>query len=227
MKDTPCIYLLEPTDPAIEKNSDLFLHLHREDAPTLDIDVPVSDVEAGNVAGIQHLLMAMQHYPQLIGKMLFSFNFRFTEVLNSQLYIPEMHWKTDPMYYKWFQKLIAIPFILFFIADEDARFYALAADILEEGEVDVVTDSRDGRVCITCTIEQTRLIEERLFNACCSLVLYCSGSGFNPKIYIEGVMALLNASFTYNDVEETSSELAREAELRFLKTEVMLHDVAL
>lgn len=207
MKNAPCIYLLEPGNPLIDQYSHVLAQLYNDETPTLNLNVPAGEVEAGNVAEIQQLLMAMQHHPQLIGKMLFSINFNFAEITGSELFVPEQHWKTNPVYYRWFQELIEVPFILFFIADEDARFYALAADILEDGEVDAITDQSDGRTCITFSIEQTKIIEERLFNACCSLLLYCSGSGFNPKIYIEGVMALMNASFKYDDIADTCTEL--------------------
>ena len=207
MRDSSTFYLLEPHNPVLDQYRDLFTQLRNQDTHTLDLVLPFCDVQAGKVGTVQQLLMALQHHPHLIGKMLFSVNLNFTETENSNEYIPETQWKTQPAYYTWFQKLVEVPFILFFIADEDARFYALAADILLQEEVDAVTDKSDGRTCVTFTREQTAKLEERLFEACCSLLLYCSGSGFNPRIYIEGVMALLNASFKYDDVENGYNKL--------------------
>jgi hypothetical protein len=202
MKSLQPIYMIQRGDARLNEYRPVFDQLDDNEIHTLNIEVSPIDVEECATGGVQEMLMCLQHYPHLVSKMLFSVNFKFREGDNDENVIADEVWKNDPKYYKWFQEMMGTPFVLFFIADEDARFYALAADILEAGDVELEFDQEDGRTCVTFTREQTTKLEARLLKASCALLMFCHGSGFNPKIYIEGVMALMNASFKYDDVME-------------------------
>jgi hypothetical protein len=56
-------------------------------------------IHNGEVAGLQQIILALQHQPQLNEKILFSLEIKVTEVADTEEY-----WKTDPAFLRWFNK---------------------------------------------------------------------------------------------------------------------------
>ncbi len=207
-KETP-FYVVPASEPFLRDYDELFLRFAAEDMHTLVLNVHKEMVSDGEVAGLQQIIMALQHQPHLIEKMLFCLDIRFTEIEDSELYLPPTYWKGDVAYYRWFRDLAASPVMLFFINDEDARFYALAGDLLADNELELKPDTK-GKKMVGISGEQLEEVMNRLFTSCWWLLAFCHGSGFDPKPYIESVLADLDLPLTYEEVYEIYKEDAKK-----------------
>ncbi len=195
------VYLVPASEPFIREFDETFSRFAKKDMHTLVVTVDTESVYRGDVAMLQQLLMALQHQPHLIEKLLFCLDIKFTPIENSGIHIPESYWKSDATYYRWFHKLSASPLILFFLNDEDARFYLLAGDMLADNLLPLVADEKGkGKACL----EGDELMEvlHRLFAACWMMLIYCHGSGFNPEPYIQSLLADLGLPLTFEQVYE-------------------------
>jgi hypothetical protein len=200
MKNTIApFYFLTPGDPSISNFRNVFASFNNPATHTLALDADIRMVEAKDVAMVQQIILALQHYPHLIHKFLFCLKFTFTNLEEDNYRIPETIWKKDPIYYEWFQKMAEIPFMLYFIHDEDARLYSLMGDIIATGKVKA-EETKSGKPAFTFTPDQLDLLHNRLFHACLSLLVFCHGSGFDPGIYVRGIIASFDEPFTYEDV---------------------------
>jgi hypothetical protein len=63
-----------------------------------------------------------------------------------------------------------------------------------------VVDPRDGKTGFSFTEAQGQLIVQRVFGSCMNMLQFCHYSGFDPRVYIEGVMALYGVQFTYDEL---------------------------
>ncbi len=198
-RETP-LYIAPPNDSLIKKYDDLFTSFELEKKDTLILEIPEDVVEKGGVSAITDLLKALQHKPHIIERMLFSFKMNFVEK-GTGLPFPESYWKSKGEYYRWFQKLAQAPLAMFFLEDDDCRFFTLAGDLLADGKLEV-KDNGDTKPFVLFKDETLQLVMERLFDACWWMLIFCYGSGFDPKIYIEAMLADLDFPLTYEEVHE-------------------------
>lgn len=197
---TSPLYFLAPGNPVIDNYRTTFLQFDELESQTLSLNIHHSMIKQQDTSIVQQLVMSLQHYPELIHKLLFSLEFTFTEKEGSDLHLARRIWKLDSDYYQWFYNLQSHPFMLFFIHNEDERYYALMGDIIAAGEISVNQKPVKQSPVLTLNPEQEKLLQERLFHACLSLLVFCHGSGFNPVIYVQGLIASFDATFTYEDV---------------------------
>lgn len=195
-------YLVPANEPFLRSFDALFTRLAEPEMHTLIMEVHTKLVDAGDVAGLQQVIMALQHQPHLIEKMIFALDLQFTEVEGSQLFIPAEAWKGDATYMHWFRKLADSPVMLFFLHDEDARFYTLAGDILAENQLEVKEGDLKGTQMVALEGEHLNQVIQRLFNSCWWMLIYCHGSGFDPEPYIQGLLADFGLPLTYEEVYE-------------------------
>ena len=199
------VYLIPENSPQISHYKELFRYLEQQETPTLSLTVQQDMVFEGEVMMLQDIISTMQHYPQLIEKMILGIELKFTEIEDSEIYFPELYWKRQVEYYRWFNKMFNMPLVLFYLHDEDARFYCLAGDMLAEQSVTTtgVQDS-GGRSEIGFTRDQALILVQRLHNACWLMMVYCHASGFDPKSYIEAMIATFSFDFdiSYESVYE-------------------------
>ena len=201
IQTTP-FYLVPATEPFLKNYDELFVRFAANDMHTLILEVPTSMVEGGEIASVQQLIMALQHKPYLIEKMIFAIDLRFTEIEGSELYIPTEVWKTDPAYLHWFSAFAACPMLLFFLNDEDARFYTLAGHFLAQNKLEVKEDSMKGKPMVALEGEHLNEVMQRLFNSCWWMLIFCHATGFNPEAYIQSLLADLGLPLTYEEVNE-------------------------
>lgn len=195
------IFFLPPGDAIIAAYKNVIGYMNKPEIHTLNLPIPPDVPEQQDVSMMAELLLALQHYPSTIEKMILSLQFKFQMFENSELYFPEDDWKTAPVYYRWFNKMFKqFTPTIFFINDEDARFYCLAGDMLAAGKVKLTGETDGKRSAMEFTAKQTEILAARLFNACHLMMIYCHGSGFNPASYIEGMIALFNLPVEYSDV---------------------------
>jgi hypothetical protein len=197
---TEPLYFLESDDPVIERYRNVFESYKTPEHHTLALQLNRQIVKKQDIEMVQKVVMALQHYPDLISKFLFCLKFSFTESEDSSRYIHETNWKKDPIYYQWFHKLTDMPFMLFFLHDEEVRLYALMGDIMAEENITPGEKHKNGNFTSLFSTSQWEVMQERLFCASLSLLVYCQNSGFNPEIYVQGILASFDAVFTYEDV---------------------------
>jgi hypothetical protein len=217
MKQHNDLYMLPIGDPHIEANREVFEMMALPENNTLRMQVSVEDVETGHVGSIQVLLMSLQHYPHLIEKMLFSLEFDCIEDEKTEMVLPPDVWKMEPVFYTWFHRLMNTPFAIFFIADEDARFYALYGDMLASGEIVVEVDEPSGKTYIVPNEAQAKIIGERVVGACLNMLHFCHYSGFDPRIYIEAMMASNDLEFSYEALLEDYEHFVNNAHFRIVE----------
>jgi hypothetical protein len=199
MKDPAYIYLVPPADPLVKAYESVWETMKDPANHTLNMQVMLSDVTEGNIGGVQEFLITLQHHPDLIEKMLFSFNFSFVDD-DTDVEIDEAVWKNDPIFFEWIQKLMIMPFAHYFIADEKARTYSFIHDLMDadDAEINSETDTKDEG--INFSSETGNIIVRRIYESAVSLLMFCHNCDFDPKIYIEGVMALYDVPFSYEEV---------------------------
>lgn len=188
--NTP-LYFIPATDPAIAYWKPLFEQFARADTHTLSFSINPETVDTLDVARIQQLTFALQHYPAILEKFVFAIEFQFREIADSQLYYQEPHWKSEPKYYQWFFTMASQPHLLFFIQDHDARFYFLIGDWLSSGKV-TGKDTGGKLQPVSLNAEQVQQMAQRVFNCCRMFNLYCHGTGVDAQPYIESLIAEYN-----------------------------------
>ncbi len=199
LRETP-LYITPANDSLIKQYDHLFTSFELENKDTLILKMSEELVEKGSVSAILDLLKALQHKPHMIEKMLFSFKINFVEK-GTGMAFPESYWKSDRQYYKWFHKLSQAPLAIFFLEDEDCRFYTLAGDLLADDKLEV-KDGGETKQLVAFSGESLQTVMQRLFDACWWMLIFCHGSGFNPKIYIEAMLADIDLPLTYDEVHE-------------------------
>jgi hypothetical protein len=169
---------------------------------TVEPDV-IKDMQVGMM---HEIMIALQHYPGLIEQLVFGIDFHFMMMEGLEIKLGEMEWKTKPAYYRWFCRLAESPVAIFFIKDNDARFYALAGDMMADGKIKARKEPHEKYTTFTPDGPQMQKIIDRLWHSCWFFLMYCHNSGFNPKIYIEALIAEYDMAFTYEDVREKYQE---------------------
>lgn len=208
------ILLVPQNSKLITQWEQAFAYYESPEVHTFSIDVHEDLVKRKQVNMIQEMISALQHYPHLIEKMIFSLEFKFTEVEDSDLYIPENCWKFDNNYYTWFSELSKLPIMIFFINDADARYYALLGDMLANGSLPVTTIENNERSEISLEGVEWKKFVERLFNSCWMMLLYCHNTGFNPEPYIQSLLADMDVSGLWDDIYKKYQEDVRK-DVRF------------
>ena len=205
MKKNSPFFLVSPQHPIVQKWKSAFKTLEQSQ-DVLVFTVNPSIMGEGEVGYIQELIMALQHHPHLIERLIFSIKFRFQLVDDVPVEVSEKEWKRRKEVYSWFFKMSSLPLTVYFIADQDARGYCLFGDLLASGNFDRGdgTDGPEGSVGFTQ--EQMQLIANRLFHGAWALFMYCHNTGFNPDKYIDALLADYDMPFTAADVRQKYEE---------------------
>lgn len=199
-------YLLPPGSPEVLKYKEMAEAMAQQEMHTLNLNVPTEVVESGDVAMLQELVAAMEHYPFAIEKLLFAVHLRFQEIKDSELYIHEDDWKSDPKYFRWFNKMNQVPFLFYFLHDKDARYYALAGDFIADGQVDVEIVPGEKDQLITFKGEALQAFFQRIYMGSLMMLHYCREAKINLQPYVEAILADYNTSFTYEEIEQHFKE---------------------
>jgi hypothetical protein len=213
------LYLVPSTDPMIKSWEPAFLQFEKGNQD-LAFDINCEFVDTNEVAAIQQMVIALQHYPHLIEKMLFAVVFRFRLVDGVEIWLSEDEWKLNPQVYRWFHQLHQLPLILFFIKDDDARFYTLMGDVLAGGGLDYQLDADGNALGVAFSDEQIQTLARRIYSSCWSFILYCHGTGFNPDVYIDALIADYDMPFSVADIrKECEADIEKGTAVRVVPIE--------
>lgn len=199
------LYLVPPGDDIVKNWKNAFQQLEQSQ-DVLVYTVNPTIVAQGQVAWNQQMVIALQHYPHLIERMIFSVKFKFMLVDDVPVELSEDEWKMKPEIYRWFHAMAALPVVVYFINDQDVRSYCIAGDIFASGNFKYTQDPRSNQLAIEFNEEQLQLIAHRLFNGAWAMLMYCHATGFNPDKYIDALLADYNMPFTAADVRKKYDE---------------------
>lgn len=196
---------MKPDDEIVQNWKQAFQQLsNSQDDVVFTVNPTI--IAEGQVAFAQQMVIALQHYPHLIERMLFSLKFRFMLVDDVGVEISEDEWKMKPEVYNWFFQMSSLPVMVFFIRDNDARFYTLMGDVLSSGKFEYDTDPRSKNIGVKFNEAQLNLLANRLFNSARLFFMYCHGTGFDPYQYIDALLADFDMPFTAADVKKSYEE---------------------
>lgn len=199
------LYLVPPDSDIVQNWKRNFQKLEQSQ-DVLVFTVNPTIVDEGQVAWIQQMVLALQHHPHLIERMIFSVKFKFMLVDDVPVELTENEWKVKPEIYRWFYGMSTLPIMVYFINDQDARSYCLAGDIFASGNFTYQQDANSKQLAIQFTMEQLQVIADRLFHSAWALLMYCHATGFNPDTYIDALLADYNMPFTAADVRRQYDE---------------------
>ncbi len=178
------LYMIQPGHPVIEEWRPWFERFERDQIDMVFLAEP-SDIQNNSVEKIHQMAMALQHFPQLIEKMVFNVTFDFNLVEGIDVARSD-DWKRDPAIRQWLFKMAEGTMLIFLVKDSTSRFFMLADDILSNVKVGAVGFDN----------EQQQVIMNRVFTACYSFFMYCHNTGFHPDGYIDGLLAEHDMPFT-------------------------------
>ena len=198
------VYLVAETSSLILEYQDEIEQLvSTPNLHTLVVTIATDHVTQPDCGYLNELICVFQHSPKLIKQLVYAISFKFLEVPNSELYIKEEDWKSDPDYWLWFRQLgIESPVAPFFVHDHEARFLCLAGDLLAEGRCKAEPLKNPEKCWIRFEGEELKLIANRLFEACFLYHIYCHGLGFDPRYTIELLITDLGIPISYKQVRE-------------------------
>lgn len=148
-----------------------------------------SDIKNGNVAKIQDMAMALQHYPHLIEKMVYAVRLDFNLVEGVHA-VRNDDWKRDPKIRHWLFKMAQMSILIFFIKDSTTRFFMIADDVFSmQSEKPLPVE------------EVSSIIASRVFTASVLFLLYCHNTGFQPDPYIDALIAEHDMPFDLQTVK--------------------------
>lgn len=199
------LFLIPPQDPIIQSWDDVF-HKLEQSNDELVFTVNPTNADEGQVAFIQQMVMALQHRPHLIERMIFSVKFKFMLVDDVPVEVSEQEWKMRREVYSWFFEMSLLPVMIYFINDQDARGYCLFGDILASGDYNYQDEPGGHHKTIEFTEDQAQLIMDRLFHSAWAFLMYCHNTGFNPDKYIDALLADFNMPFTVAEVRKKYDE---------------------
>ncbi|MGN6402125.1 MAG: hypothetical protein ACTHMD_16825 [Flavisolibacter sp.] len=199
------LYLVPPDSDIVQNWKRNFQKLEQSQ-DVLVFTVNPTIVDEGQVAWIQQMVLALQHHPHLIERMIFSVKFKFMLVDDVPVELTENEWKMKPEIYRWFYGMSTLPIMVYFINDQDARSYCLAGDIFASGNFTYQQEANSKQLAIQFTMEQLQVIADRLFHSAWALLMYCHATGFNPDTYIDALLADYNMPFTAADVRRQYDE---------------------
>jgi hypothetical protein len=198
------IYFIPPGHPDILHWKEQLEQYASSGIHTLRFQINPQLVDGLEVARIQQLTFALQHYPSLIERFVFALEFDFRQIADSELYYQEQDWKNDPKVYRWFHQMYTQPHLLFFLQDHDARFYFLIGDWLVANKVTIQPAKQGKRHAVSLNAKQVEEMANRFFICCRMFNLYCHGTGVKALPYIEALIA------EYNFEESNMSQMLFE-----------------
>ena len=200
-------WLLPAGSPEIAEYRETF-ELLKTSKP-LVFSVPPERVNEMQVYLGQNLICALEHYPDMIENLLFSFDFKFEKVADSEQYYQELEWKGRAKYMRWFAKLGSFPLFVFFISDPDARLYCMAGDLLADRKVKAEESDRPEKNLVF-EGETLKTLMDRMWQSCLMLLVYCTSAPFDILKYLDIFIAEYNPTFSLDQVVAEYEKMMEE-----------------
>jgi len=120
-KDEQPRYMVQPDHLMVQRFIAEHGSLADKENTLIKMGVAPSVVETGEPTMVLELVMALQHFPRLMEKMLYKFDFVFLTAYNTPLDEADWKGKDGPM--RWIHLHSTLPSLYFFLSDQDVRHY--------------------------------------------------------------------------------------------------------
>jgi len=210
-KEQQPLYLIPPNDPIVSDFPGRYGLMADLANNTLSIAIPKEAVLSGDVFMIQEIVLALQHYPGMLEKMLFSIDFSFQTEFGTDM--DEDQWKGMEVPVRWVHSLSTFPCLYFFLKDHDARSYFLMGDMVFDG---ILTPSPEGDL-VKVEGEALETLANRVFNICVFFMLFCHNTGFDPSATIRQTLIDIDLPIPFDDIRSEYEQQIRDGvEIRVL-----------
>ena len=214
------IYLVPETSVLHADFADTIAQLENTpDLHTLLVTFTTKQVNNLECGYMNELIAVLQHHPKLIKALAYATSFKFLEVPDSELYIKEEDWDTDPAYWRWFNNLCnQTPVAPFFLHGYRERSYCFIGDLLADGKGEIKERDDNKGELIGFEGEDLNLIANRLFDSCVWYHVYCHGSKFDPRDTVEWLIADTGIPISYKQVrKEYQKKVTQPLYLRMVR----------
>lgn len=194
------VYFVPTTSLLIAQYQNVAQLFEDKNFKQLTVTVNPEQVSDMDTEMVHEMILALQHYPHILEKLVFALDFEFPQIPDSELYFQEADWKNDKANQRWFASIGESLLALFFMRDQDVRLYTLAGDLVADGKCSFKHQEGEKYAFIGFKDEALETLCLRLHSTCYMFHLYCHGSGFNPQPAIEAVLAEFNLPISYKDI---------------------------
>ena len=217
-------FFTDRDDPQLAPYHDLIGQFREMGGRVLNLQVPPETVRSGDVNMIQFIVLAAQHHPDVLDRLLFGIKYAFEEEapLIPGAMATESTWKADAAVQRWLARINELlPWGVYFAQDHDVRFHMLFGDILhrdrEALDIRVIKDGRENLVGMSG--DQAREFFDRIIKASVFLLHFCRPAGLVPQPAIEALLAEFDVEehvgWTYERIEaHFEAEVARGFQMR-------------
>ncbi len=229
LNPTP-IYLRRKSAPEVRQHRDVLQMVAQQKSGLLMGGVTPEVVRENIMASIQDLVMATQHYPEALEALIFGLDIGFQYTAEDPTPMPEYDWRGHAPVARWIHQISSrLPILLFFLADNDLRFYALAGDLLADEaipfsdapEEEVPFPVPKGHRAFTFPPPVAEELAERLYIASYLMHIFCHGTGVDPEPYIHALLAeYYFTGLNYEDIRERYENSIRNGSFRWTLTTV-------
>jgi len=181
-------------DPTLAPYHDLVAQFREMNGRVLNLRVTPEVVRNGDTLMFQYLVLAAQHHPDVLDRLLFGIKFEFEQdsPLTPGDLADELTWKADPAVQRWLAGLSEhLPWAIYFVQDHDARFHTIFGDVLqqERDELEIRATPNGRGDAVGLTGSQAHRLFERVLQASLFLLHFCHPAGLVPQPAIEALLA--------------------------------------
>lgn len=186
-------YLISKDDPIFKeierKFSATLEHLVQKPKKSFAFTVAAEVVSSNQTDLMNEIVLLAQHKKVWIDRILFGIRLKFKKSPENEELYEYGEWQMEKDIQLWIRKIgEGISVSCFFLREWEARFLSIAGDILADDRMKIVT-RRDDRMQLETSLEDQRVIIDRLTESSKMFLHYCHPSGFDPKQAIEAVLA--------------------------------------
>jgi len=197
-------YLLAGNDPHIAAYSESLDMILQDATKKFTLDVAPDIVTDMETDLFLMLIAVAQHKKEWIERLLWGIDFKFSEIKDSELYLPVEAWTVSKPHQLWFYKLTEkFPSAVYFIRVWEARLLCLIGDMVHKDEIKITPDEKSkSRAVFTLTHAQQQKVNHRIGFASQFFMEYCYETGIKAKPYIEALLAEFNIHFDYEFIKK-------------------------
>lgn len=180
----------------------LYDWLKQNKAMKLLIDINPDIIEERHTLMLNEIILLAEYNKEWIDQLLFSVEFKFRKIKDSELYYQHGEWQSDKEIQRWLRRNgESLPFTCFFLTDWEARFYSIIGDFIADGEASI---RKIDELHVNFSIEKDgkNLIDNRVGLACQLFMYFCHETDFDPKQAIEAILAEFRTWYGYDKVKE-------------------------
>lgn len=189
------LYLMDPKDSMVQNFVASYGLMADRANTSLVIGISPDVVQEKQVFMVQEIVLALQHFPRMLEKLLYSIDFAFKTEYGSDMEAED--WKGQEMYVRWFHGFSTMPAVYFFLADHDARSYFLMGDMLYDGKVQLEGEHR-----VRVEGEALDELANRVFHIGHFFMLFCHNTGFDPTPPIQRLLDEMQLPITIEAIRE-------------------------